>query len=374
MRKFYVIAALCFFMLIPSRLFSQNSSTEDFVQQILVPKDIYVGDRVQLHYTFNSPIDFFALADSAVLEGDVLHLNPKSPAFVSPEESFTVNDVSLHRNGMSYTLVINFIPWHPGLIDFPEFDLNEYCRNAGLLVWPEKKSVLTENPSAENPESSTLPIENLVEYRLKIQSVTVLSLIENLGDTGIRPAISPRLLPGTTYIVWTLIIVGILILFAAGFALAKMRAIKEAYYNLKEYLGFMKNVHAAKRGLKKLSEDSCDDGEFAARWQKIVRNYLDYRFEVPFSSVTTKRIASVINAATGNMLGERQENAVMDIVSLFTRTDYIIFAQNSIDSRQLPLEDHQAAFSQGERSKIIEITESAIDGLEAKSTDEGEGL
>jgi len=360
MKKISVLAASILFSLVfLSPSFPQSSSTEDFVQQILVPKDIYVGDNVQLHYTFNSPIDFFALSDPTRIEGDVLTLNPKSPAFISPDESFTVNDVSLHRNGMSYTLLISFIPWRPGQLEFPEFDLNEYCRTTDFTTVPSESDV---------------PIENLVQYKMKLQSVTVLSLVESMGATGIRPAISPRLLPGTTYIVWTLIIVGILVLFAAGFALAKMRAIKEAYYNLLEYLGFLKNVHTAKRGLKKLSEKNCDDGDFAAQWQKIVRNYLDYRFEVPFSSVTTKRIASVINTATGNILGERQENAVMDIVSLFMRTDYIIFAQNSIDSKQLPLEDHQAAFSEGERNKIVEITEKAIDGLEAKNTDEGGDL
>ena len=103
-----------------------------------------------------------------------------------------------------------------------------------------------------------------------------------------------------------------------------------------------------------------------------MRTYLDSRFGVPFGAVTTKRIASVIFNVTGGMLSDSQEDAVLTIVSLFTRTDYIIFAQNSIDSKQLPVEIHEAAFNEGERAGIVESTNGAIEGLE-KVDDEKDG-
>ena len=61
----------------------------------------------------------------------------------------------------------------------------------------------------------------------------------------------------------------------------------------------------------------------------------------------------------------------MDLVSLFTRTDYIVFAQGSIDSRLDPPQEHVAAFADGERKEIVMITSKCIDGLELVDKDIG---
>ncbi|MBQ1833430.1 MAG: hypothetical protein II563_08870 [Treponema sp.] len=366
MKKLILIPLIFITVFLSAFADSKNKGSDDFVQQIVLPSEVYVGDEVQLNYTFNSGVDFFTLASSKHIDGDTLYLNPALKPFADSDERYTVNEVSLHRNGMSYTLLIKFIPWVTGELTIPEFNLSACCLG--------KDAVIVQKEAAEDSESEgfeeqvdTMAIDsgiNPAPYKIKLKPVNIISLSEKLGAVSLRPPVSPILLPGTNYIIWTLIVVGVILLFGICFVLAKIRSIQEFWYNLRERLGLIKVSKMTRRKLKKLSVKKCSDAEYAAEWQQLMRTYLDSRFGVPFSSVTTKRISSVIFNVTGGMLSELQEDAVLTIVSLFTRTDYIIFAQNSIDSKQLPVEIHEAAFNEGERGGIVESTVKAIEGLE----------
>ena len=366
MKKLILIPLIFITVFLSAFADSKNKGSDDFVQQIVLPSEVYVGDEVQLNYTFNSGVDFFTLASSKHIDGDTLYLNPALKPFADSDERYTVNEVSLHRNGMSYTLLIKFIPWVTGELTIPEFNLSACCLGKDAVIVQKEAP---EDSEAEGFEEQvdTMAIDsgiNPAPYKIKLKPVNIISLSEKLGAVSLRPPVSPILLPGTNYIIWTLIVVGVILLFGICFVLAKIRSIQEFWYNLRERLGLIKVSKMTRRKLKKLSVKKCSDAEYAAEWQQLMRTYLDSRFGVPFSSVTTKRISSVIFNVTGGMLSELQEDAVLTIVSLFTRTDYIIFAQNSIDSKQLPVEIHEAAFNEGERGGIVESTVKAIEGLE----------
>ncbi|MBR7078923.1 MAG: hypothetical protein IKI40_00180 [Treponema sp.] len=337
-------------------LFAQSSlsAADDFVQQLLFPKIVYVGDQTELQFTFNSPIDFFALADPAKITGDSLYIEPSRPEFLSADDTFTVKQVILYRNGMTYTLQVSFIPWRPGVIDIPVFDLNTCIRDVKV-------------DDSQNTEQ-------YIAYGIDLQPFTVESLSQKNGDLSLRPPAAPILLPGTNYVMWTLIIGGVLFLFLITFLLARLRTIQEFYYTIREKLGLMRNSRVTRHKLKRLLDADDSDVDFASSWQKIVRSYLEYRFACPFASVTASHLAGVINNATGNMLSDNQESAVMDLVSLFTRTDYIVFAQGSIDSRLDPPQEHEAAFAEGERKEIVKITDACIVGLESVDENIGVGV
>lgn len=369
MKKLFLLPLVLFLTFSPVFAQTKVKAPEDFVQQLVLPKEVYIGDKVQLQYTFNSAVDFFALADPQHISGDTLYLNPALKPFADPEGRYSVSEISLYRNGMSYTLLISFVPWITGDLVFPEFDLSACCRELDSVI--VKKSGTTDDEkksgenAGENSESEVASAEsNPAVYPISIQPVEVLSMVESLGAVGLRPPVAPLLLPGTKYVLWILIVVGIILLFGVCFVLAKIRAIQEFFFNVRERLGLIRMSKLTKRRLKKLGAKNCSDAEFATEWQSIMRSYLDSRFGVPFGSVTTKRIASVIFNVTGGMLSDSQENSILNIVSLFTRTDYIIFAQNSIDSKQLPVEVHEAAFNEGERSGIVETTGKSIEELE----------
>ena len=74
----------------------------------------------------------------------------------------------------------------------------------------------------------------------------------------------------------------------------------------------------------------------------LQRNIPNSLFGFDFSTVPSSRIAKVISNVTGDMLDEKEESVVMSICAMFVRTDYIRFAQGSIDSKLLPSNEHKA--------------------------------
>ena len=90
--------------------------------QLLVPKEVYVGDTAQLSYSFQSPVDFYALAQkgggASRIEGGILYFDISDGFFQSMESSCTVTQLSLRQVGMTYTFVLSFIPWRPGKLEF----------------------------------------------------------------------------------------------------------------------------------------------------------------------------------------------------------------------------------------------------------------
>ena len=156
----------------------------------------------------------------------------------------------------------------------------------------------------------------------------------------------------------------LILLILVGIVIARFSLIAKKLIELKENIGFSRNVVLTKRKLYALKKKNYSDIEFACAWQQIMRNYLEYRFGNSFASVTASSFVSVISNMTGDMLNMEQENAVFSLQGVFRRTDYIRYAGGSIDSEQLPAEEHRAMFMQGERERIIELSVSDIEGLE----------
>ena len=303
-------------------------------QQMLVPKEIYVGDRAQLRYMFQSPIDFFSFSHEGA--GDTLSFDVNAPFFRAQAEKCTVQEVLLQRVGITYTLLITFVPWKPGEIDFGSLNVSELC-------------------GAKEGDPS---------YELTLAPVIVSSLVEKTGVHSLRSPLAPFLLPGTNYVLWFLIIAVLLLLCLMGVVIARFSSIIIFIMSLRERFGYYRNASHTRKALSLLGKKDCEDMQFAQDWQKIMRAYLQYRFKTSFVSVTSQRVLNVISLATGDMLNIEQENAVMSLQSLFVRTDYIRYAANSIDSRSLPAVDHLAQFADGERQHIIEFSVMDISALE----------
>ncbi|MCR5622340.1 MAG: hypothetical protein K6G18_10880 [Treponema sp.] len=328
-------AVLVLFMfLLP--LAAQDSAQASF-KQTLVPKEIYVGDTAQLSYVFQSKIDFYSLARQgggvSKMEGGILYFDISGGYFRQMEADCTVIQLSMRQVGMTYTIVLDFIPWRPGRLEFIPLDMGKLCHaNSDRII--------------------------------TLEPVEVLSLSEKLGASSLRPPASPLLLPGTNYIVWTLIMlsVALLVLFAI-LAMNFSAALKTAIL-LKERMGYRRNAAHTKRRLKGLLKAGGTDMNFAQGWQKIMRDYMDYRFSMSFRSVTAKDMYRTVSLATGDMLDIEQENAVLSIQSLFIRTDYIRYAKDSPDSQKLPLQDHEAAFAPEERETLVELSLVDIGELE----------
>lgn len=305
-------------------------------EQVVTPKEIFVGDTAELRYIFQSQNDLFLMADPSRVKGDVIVLDHTSDVFLNLEEKCFVKQAVLQRVGITYTLIMTFVPWVTGKIEFPELNLNELCGN----------------------------VSDASPFLIQFSPVTVTSILKKTESAAEGSPISPLLLPGTNYILWLLISALIIILVFVGIVIAKFSFIVGKFISIKENLGYSRNAILTKRKLYALKKKTCSDADFACKWQQIMRSYLEYRFGSSFSSVTSSVFVSTITDMTGDMLNMEQENAVFSLQSLFQRTDYIRYAGGSIDSSLLPAEEHEAVFLNEERNNMIELTISDIAGLE----------
>ncbi len=334
--RFLVCAALCIFA--PLYAFCQIDTVE-VVQQVVVPKEIYVGDTAEVRLTFHTPVDYFALLSSSQLRGNSVLLDTTLDAFTQKEQVCTVESAVLERSDFSYTIVLTVIPWEPGVIDFAPFDLNAACHL-------EQEQI------------------NYVDFL----PVAVSSLSEKMNVTVLRNAASPQILPGTNYILWAFIVSGIVIVILIVLLLVHLHDFLEGVDGFKSRLGFIRNAFTTKRKIKKLSGKKMPDSVCAEQWQHIMRSYLQYRFASQFLSVPSNRIYSVIEKTAGGSLTQEQDQAVTALSELFVRTDFIRYAPGSADAAELPIEQHSAIFLPDEKKQIVMQTLSLIDFFEKRSS------
>ena len=119
---FVLSGSFCF----AQNLASKNSSSNSAVQ-ILMPKNVYVGDRCELKYVFHTDVDLF---ENKISGTDIktLELLTDWPAFNKMSEKCLVYRVVLEHIGFEYTLTVFFIPWQTGVLDFSSFDLSNLVR------------------------------------------------------------------------------------------------------------------------------------------------------------------------------------------------------------------------------------------------------
>ena len=201
---------------------------------------------------------------------------------------------------------------------------------------------------------------------LDLQPHEIESLADKLEETTLRAPRPPQLLPGTRYVVWAASGAVALVCVLLVAAVLRFPQVLEAVLRFRERRQYRRNVRRARRSLRRLLAEPLADDAFAARWQQIVRAYLGVRFGRSFESVIPARLESVLDAMTGGVPYDILEHAVEPLVSLFVRTDYVRFAGGSLDARELPQEEHSAAFLPGERESLVELTLRCMQDLESE--------
>lgn len=316
---------------------SAEEGSSDSTMQVMVPRDVFIGDSGQIQYSFRSPVDFFAFAEN-VASNETMEIDLKAEDFLEDPLSCLVKKTTLSRTGINYNLCITFIPWKTGIIKFKKFNLEEICMRG------------KENISAD--------------FNIELNSVLILSLAEKLGATNLRPPKAPEVLPYTNYYVWFFLVLAVILFSLLCTAIIKLPEILRKWKEIKTRISFYKNAVKTKRHLNMLLRKKITDADFSEQWQSVLREYLEYRFKTPFASVTGKNIECKIVTVTGGMMSDRQERAVEDLTAHFVRTNYIRFASGSIDSKMLPVEEHQAGFMKGEKKSLILSTHKIIDAFE----------
>ena len=284
-------------------------------QQILMPKKVYIGDTAELRCTFNS--------SAPQLKQLTANGTSKLP-FVSQTniEEYVIKDVSLSPAGVDfYQLTITFVPWKTGDLLFPPMEIEG--------------------------------TDTLLEF----QPLQIVSLItaENAATTTLHDTAAPLLLPGTAYKLYGTLAALVLILIILIRLFVKRKSLIFYINNKRLLKKYKKNKKQTKKALYKIA-DSADEPDFNAKTaaenlQKVLRNYLEVRFDYPFTRTVTSDIMAGWQSVTGGLCSDKKEEAFGEIAACFIRTDYIRYSKGG-------------AFEKDELVKLVEKLVLIIETLE----------
>lgn len=287
------------------------------LQQILVPKKVYIGDTAELRCTFNSP--------NQILKTLTAQGTTKLPLVSqSSTEEYVINDISLSPAGVDfYQLTITFVPWKTGDLQFPPMKIED------------------------------------TDLTLEFQPLQIVSLItaETTATTTLHDTAAPLLLPGTAYKLYGTLAGIILILIILIRLFVKRKSLIFYINNRRLLKKYKKNKKQTKRALYKIA-DTADEPNFNAKAaaeniQKLLRNYLEVRFDYPFTRTVTADIMAGWQTVTSGLCSEKKEEAFGDIASCFIRTDYIRYSKHG-------------TFEKGELVKLVEQLVKNIEILETQ--------
>lgn len=284
-------------------------------QQILMPKKVYIGDTAELRCTFNSP--------APQLKQLTVNGIAKLP-FVSQTdtEDYVIKDVSLAPAGVDfYQLTITFVPWKTGDLLFPPMEIEG------------------------------------TDTFLEFQPLQIVSLItaENASTTTLHDTAAPLLLPGTAYKLYGTLAAIVLLLIILIRLFVKRKSLMFYINNKRLLKKYKKNKKQTKKALYKIA-DSAAQADFnaktaAEKLQKVLRNYLEVRFDYPFTRTVTSDIMAGWQSVTGGLCSDKKEEAFGEIAACFIRTDYIRYSKGG-------------AFEKDELVKLVDKLVLIIETLE----------
>jgi hypothetical protein len=309
-------------------------SAQTDITQVTFPKKIFIGDTVELRYTFRSPVDFFSDKEDSVVARNI---DVKSLQFEPETDDYTITKASLERTGLSYTFSMTFMPWRTGNIDFPPFDL-------ARAVYRKASS----------------------EFAIDLQPVVVSTILQKADDTTLRLPAGPLLLPGTMYTLYGFAIAIIIILILLIRLIVKWPVIYNSRREKKLMRTYARNARNLFRQLRRLekSGERITDAEFCTELQQLVRRYLAVRFGYDFTTVMTSQFAAVFDKLTAGTMPGKKQDAAEALASVMHRTDYIRYAHDSLDSKRLPAEQYAAKLGERERESLVAAIYDSVNSFE----------
>ncbi len=320
-------------------------------QQVLLPKKVYIGDSAELRVSFSSSAEFTetgspflrkALNVENFTDSEKSETQEISGYFSdsSAIKDYVINGVQLIKDGIDhYQLSVYFVPWKTGNISLPSY---------------------------------TLVSKTGDEFLINFEQVNIVSLLERNAQgsysTELQGGTGPLLLPGTIYKLWGASILFVILIIVLIRCLVKRKEIAFHLKNKKLLRKYKKNASKTVRLLNELLENSknpeglkkgkklLSDKEFAAEIQKIMRNYLEVRFEFPFNKTVSSQIMNAFNEATCGLASDEKINAAVEVAGVFTRTDFIRYSAGG-------------AFLENEKIHMIENLKKNIQIFEKTESD-----
>ena len=296
-------------------------------QQILIPKKVYIGDTAELRCTFNSPNpQIKKLISEGSTELPLLNQTDiEESQFSIPHKDYEIKKITLSSAGVDYyQFTITFVPWKTGELFLPPMEIE----GTGLI--------------------------------LELQPVQIVSLVstDSTNATTLKDSAAPLLLPGTAYKLYGALTFFILFMIILIRIIVKRKSLLFYFNNRRLLRKYKKNKKQTLKQLKKLTPSDSDKAN-AEKIQKIIRNYLEVRFDYPFTRSVTSEMMKGWQLVSSGLLSDKKEDAFGDIAASFIRMDYIRYGKNK-------------SFSEGELLELISMLSSRIEILEKEDKPEGD--
>lgn len=293
------------------------------LNQVVVPKTVFIGDKAELH------ISLLSLGKNvSSFEAGPLPVS----AFLGEidENQYSITQVHFVKTSGGADLVISFTPWVTGEIKLPPYRLSD-------------------------------------EILVSSDPVKIESILENQGTSTLQPALPVKFMPGTITKIWLNGVILLVLMLAIVRLVIKRKDVALFIKNQKLKRYYKKNRKSAEKQIRDVIRNTSGNltaGEKAAALQKIMRVYLENRFGWPFTKAETSRIMKGFDQVYQGLLSEEKSFAVEDLVGFFVRTDYLRYGRPENSSSPQDL-DKEFSETENKLSSIINILESETGGADA---------
>ncbi len=162
-------------------------------QQILLPKQVYIGDHAELRVSFSIDSQLIKNGINTMMQNGITELSLNNFESEVNSYEYEIKSIKLVSSSTgeicSCNFVIEFIPWRTGFIQLPDYNITK---------------ALTSSKEEYIPSDTDLAIH--------FEPLQIVSLIANNSSVALKGQASPLLLPGTIYWIYACEIALVLIL------------------------------------------------------------------------------------------------------------------------------------------------------------------
>lgn len=327
------ILAFLFQLLSLMPLAAENSPqpASDTPDMTVIPRDVFIGDEMEIRYSFSSSLELLpSETDSLLLD-------------VPDSDDVTVLGVMLTKEAARYVLTARCIGWRTGSVQLPEIVLVKGTDTAGENDVAAESGTVAGDGVAEPDEEAVKEPEP--SFSVKIPPVIIQSVVEYTGKTDLQSARPPIVIPGTTWIIYAIIILCVILFVILIIILLRFNAFKSRFFAVFSSVLIARNYRLLRRRLKRFLKRylKVDTEQFATELAHFIRGYMSVRFKTDFSSVTASEFVSVFADAM-NFTGSPESFGATEVIAdILLRCDYVRFSGDTGVS---------GTFTEEERSKL----------------------
>lgn len=320
-----------FFSLMPLVAENAPQSASDAPDMTVIPRDVFIGDEMEIRYVFNSSLELLPSGSEPLLLD------------VPDSEDVTVLGVMLSKEAGRYVMTARCIGWRTGSVQLPEIIIVKDTDGASGKEVAAEEDLSAGGGNADGGSASEE--ETKPAFSVKIPPVIIQSVVEYTGKTDLQSARPPIVIPGTTWIIYVIIILCVILFVMLIIVLLRFNTVKSRFFAVFSSVLIARNYRLLRRRIKRFLKRylKVDTELFATELAHFIRGYMSVRFKTDFNSVTASEFVSAFAEAM-NFTGSPESFGATEVIAdILLRCDYVRFSGDTGES---------GTFSENERSDL----------------------